>query len=52
MAEQQRIMTKVEELMALLDRLESAQTDRRGSQTALLEATLPEVLETEPATPR
>jgi type I restriction enzyme S subunit len=45
LAEQRRIVAKVDELMALLDRLEAAQTAASATRARLLEALLHEALE-------
>jgi type I restriction enzyme S subunit len=44
LAEQHRIVAKVDELMALCDRLEAAQAEREGTRNRLLDALLAEAL--------
>jgi type I restriction enzyme S subunit len=44
LAEQHRIVAKVDELMALCDRLEASLTTSNQTRTRLLEATLAEAL--------
>lgn len=51
LAEQHRIVAKVEALMALLDRLEAARTAREGTRTRLTAATLSRLTEAEADTP-
>lgn len=51
LAEQRRIVAKVEELMALLDRLEAARAEREETRTRLTAATLSRLTEADTDTP-